>query len=94
MKKQLTQIRSKLDKIDLKILKLIKSRQLLVNKVIKTKPSKNKIIDKKRIAIILKTIRKKSKRIGVDTDVSKKIWSEMIKAFISYEFKYFNKFRK
>ena len=40
MKKQLTQIRSKLDKIDLKILKLIKSRQLLVNKVIKTKPSK------------------------------------------------------
>jgi len=94
MNKQLTQIRIKLDKIDLKILKLIKSRQLLVNQVIKTKKSKNKIIDKKRIRQILIKIKKNSKRIGVNTVVAEKIWKQMINAFIAYEYKYFKKYRK
>ena len=55
-------IRKKLDKLDLNMLSLIKSRSLLVNKILDQKKFKNQIIDKKRIRVILKKIYKESKK--------------------------------
>ena len=52
-------IRKKLDKLDNKFLSLIKKRTLLVNDVLKIKKYKNQIVDKKRIDIILRNIKKK-----------------------------------
>ena len=59
--KNLNKIRYKLDKLDIKLLSLIKKRTILVDKVLRTKKYKSQIIDKKRINKILKNIRKKSK---------------------------------
>ena len=47
-KKKLENIRSKLDKLDSKLLSLIKYRTNLVNEVLKLKEFKSEIIDKKR----------------------------------------------
>ena len=58
--KKITIIRAKLDKLDNKFLDLIKKRTLLVNEVLKVKKYKNQIIDKKRINVILKKIKKSS----------------------------------
>ena len=63
-----------------------KSKSLLKNKKFK-----KEIVDKKRISIILKNISKKSKKLKIDPEITKKIWKAMIKAFIDYEFKNFNK---
>ena len=60
--KNIIQIRKELDKLDNKFLNLIKKRTLLVNKVLKNKKFKNEIIDRQRIRIILRTIKKKSKK--------------------------------
>lgn len=60
--KNLIKIRKNLDQLDNKFLDLIKKRTMLVNKVIKTKKYKSEIIDKKRISIILRTIKAKSKK--------------------------------
>ncbi len=57
-KKKLNLIRKKLDKLDNKLINLIKIRKKLVDEVIKQKEFKNEIIDKKRIKIILKRIKK------------------------------------
>ena len=46
---KLEKIRKKLDKLDDKLLFLIKKRILLVNEVLLTKEFKKQIIDKKRI---------------------------------------------
>ena len=51
-------IRKKLDKLDNAFLKLIKKRSLLVNEVLKNKKFKKDVIDKKRISVILKNIKK------------------------------------
>ena len=51
----------------------------------------NQIIDKKRIELILKRIKRKSLAKGIDTKVSQKIWISMIRAFIDYEFRNFGK---
>ena len=59
-KKKLNQIRKKLDKLDDKLINLIKIRKNLVDEVIKQKQLKKEIIDKKRIKIILNRIKKKS----------------------------------
>jgi len=80
-------IRIKLDKIDVKLLRIIKERCVLVDQVVKLKKTKKEIIDKKRINFILKRIKKKSIKAKIDPMITTSIWKEMIKAFIRYEYK-------
>ena len=89
--KNIIKIRKKLDKLDEKLLDVIKKRILLVNEVLKNKQFKNQIIDRKRIREIHKTIRRKSIRKKIDTSLTKKIWKSMIQGFINYEYKNFKK---
>ena len=90
-KKNILKIRNKLDKLDNSLLKIIKKRTLLVDKVIRNKKFKKDIVDKKRIKIILKNIRKKSIIKKIDPKITNKIWKSMIKAYIEYEHKNFKK---
>ena len=84
-RKQLKILRNKLDILDNSFIKLLKKRSRLVDKVLKLKKYRNQIIDKKRINIILKNIKKKSINNNIDPKISKKIWKNMISAFIDYE---------
>ena len=89
--KQIIKIRKRLDKLDNSLLSLIKKRSLLVDLVIKNKKFKKDIVDNKRIAVILKNIKKKSLNKKIDPLITKKIWKSMIRAFIDYEHRNFNK---
>ena len=88
---KLNKIRSKLDKLDNSLIKLIKKRTYLVNQVLKLKDKKKEIIDNKRIKIILKNIRKKSIANKIDPKITYRIWKNMIWAYINYEKKNFKK---
>ena len=88
---KIIKIREKLDKLDNKLLKIIKLRMNLVNQVLKQKNFKKQIVDKKRIRIILKTIRKKSIKDNIDPKITEKIWRSMINSFIDYEYRNFKK---
>ena len=57
-KKKLNILRIKLDKLDNKLIDIIKIRTNLVKEVVKLKKYKNEIVDKKRISLILKKIKK------------------------------------
>ena len=89
--KQIIKIRKRLDKLDNSLLSLIKKRSLLVDLVIKNKKFKKDIVDNKRIVVILKNIKKKSLNKKIDPLITKKIWKSMIRAFIDYEHRNFNK---
>tara|TARA_X000001036_G_C20298010_1_gene651159 strand:- start:2 stop:283 length:282 start_codon:yes stop_codon:yes gene_type:complete len=88
---KINRIRKKLDYLDNQLLKLIKQRTHLVDQVLKTKKFKNEIIDKKRITQILKKIKLKSRKLKIDPEITSRIWSNMIRAYINYEFKNFKK---
>ena len=90
-KKKLNIQRKKLDKLDNKLLSLIKIRTEIINKVISLKSSKKEIIDKKRISFILKKIKKESLRKKIDPRITYKIWKSMIWSYIEYERKNFKK---
>ena len=90
-KKKLNVVRKKLDKLDLKLLELIKLRTSLVNEVIKLKQFKKDIVDIKRISVILKKIKKLSLRKGIDPRITNRIWKNMIWSYIEYEKKKFKK---
>ena len=90
-KKKLEIIRSKLDKLDNKLLSLIKYRTNLVKEVLKLKEFKKEIIDTKRIKFILKKIQEKSKKLNIDPKITNRIWKNMIWSFINYEKKIFKK---
>ena len=89
--KNIISIRKKLDKLDNKLLNIIKERTKLVDLVLKNKKYKKDIVDKKRISVILQNIYKKSKNKNLDPKITKRIWISMIKAFIDYEFRNFKK---
>ena len=89
--KKINIIRKKLDKLDLKMLSIIKKRSSLVNKILEQKQFKNQIVDNKRIRLILSKIKKESKKKRIDPRITNTFWKSMIKAFINYEFRNFKK---
>ena len=90
-KKKLNLIRIKLDKLDNKILSLIKNRSYLVTEVLKLKEFKSEIVDKTRINFILNKIKKKSKKLNIDTKITNRIWKNMIWSYIDFERRNFKK---
>ena len=90
-KKKLNKIRSELDKLDNSLIKIIKKRTVLVKKVLALKERKNQIVDQKRINLILKNIKKKSLKNNIDPKISKRIWKNMIWAYIDFERRNFKK---
>ena len=93
-KKKLLILRKKLDAIDNKLLNLLKIRANHVKRVLSLKEFKKEIIDKKRINLILKNVRSKSIKKGIDPKISNRIWKNMIYAFVEFEYRNFNKRNK
>jgi len=93
-KKKLLILRKKLDKVDDRLLSILKIRSNYVKEVLSLKEFKKEIIDRKRIKLILKNIRRKSIKKDIDTKISYRIWKNMIYAFIDYEFRNFKKRKK
>ena len=90
-RKKLNKIRSDLDKLDNLFIKLIKKRTNLVKKVLLLKEKRTQIVDKKRIKIILRNIRKKSIINKIDPKITHRIWKNMIWSYIDYEKRNFKK---
>ena len=84
-KKKLIIIRTKLDKLDNSLIKIIKKRTNLVKKVLELKETKKQIVDNIRIKKILSNVRKKSIRNNIDPKITKRIWINMIRAYIDFE---------
>ena len=90
-KKKLNLIRIKLDKLDNKLLTLIKYRTDLVKEVLKLKYYKKEIVDQKRINFILNKIKGKSKKLKIDPKITYRIWKNMIWSYIDFEKRNFKK---
>ena len=76
---------------DNSLIKIIKKRTTLVKKVLAVKEYKKEIVDKKRINKILKSIKDKSIKNKIDTKITRRIWINMIYAYIDYEKRNFKK---
>jgi len=90
-KKRLNIQRRKLDKLDNELLSIIKIRTEIIKKVISLKNNKKEIVDKKRIASILRKIKKESIKRKIDPIITSKIWKNMIWSYIDFERKRFKK---
>tara|TARA_Y100000590_G_scaffold461898_1_gene624580 strand:+ start:408 stop:695 length:288 start_codon:yes stop_codon:yes gene_type:complete len=90
-KKKLNLLRKKLDKLDYKLLNIIKVRSDLVKRVLSLKSHKKEIVDKKRINLILKKINKESIKRKIDPKITKRIWKNMIWSYIDFERRNFKK---
>jgi len=90
-KKRLNIARNKIDKLDNKIFYLIKKRTHVVKFMLSLKKNKNQIVDRKRINIILKNIKKKSLKNKIDLKITTRIWKSMIWSYIDYQRRNFKK---
>ena len=90
-KTKLNILRKKLDFVDNNLLKILKKRSNLVNKVLRLKKFKSEIVDKKRINYILKKIKKKSIQNKIDPKITNRIWKNMIWSYIDFERRNFKK---
>tara|TARA_Y100000590_G_scaffold244078_1_gene274333 strand:+ start:2016 stop:2309 length:294 start_codon:yes stop_codon:yes gene_type:complete len=92
--KNLDEVRKSIDNVDARLVKLIGEREFYVKEALKFKINKKQIIDKKRINIVLKRIKKLSKKNNVNSLIVERLWKLMIKNFIILENKLFKKPRK
>jgi len=90
-RKKLKILRKRLDNLDNSFIKLVKKRTEIVKKVLLLKEYKNQIVDKKRIKVILKNIKKKSINKKIDPKITNRIWKNMIWSYIDFEKKNFKK---
>ena len=90
-RKKLYLLRNKLDRLDDSLIKIIKKRTSIIKNVLKLKTSRKDIIDKKRISIILRSIKKKSIKNKIDIKLTQEIWKRMIFAYIDFEKRNFKK---
>ena len=90
-KNKLNKLRKSLDNIDKQLIEIIRKRTKVIDNVIKIKEFKKQIVDKKRINVILKRIKKLSVKNKVDPKVTNRIWKNMIWSYIDYERRNFKK---
>ena len=90
-KKRLNIARKKIDKLDNKIFYLIKRRTQIVKYMLSLKKFKKQIVDQKRINKILKNIKVKSIKNGIDPKITKRIWQSMIWSYVDFQRRNFKK---
>ena len=84
-KKKLNAARSKIDRVDNDLFKIIKKRTLIVNHMLSLKKNKKEIIDHKRINQILRKVKMKSRKNNIDPKLTTKIWKSMIWSYVDYQ---------
>ncbi|MBK47728.1 MAG: chorismate mutase [Pelagibacteraceae bacterium] len=89
--KNLNEVRKNIDNVDERLVKLIAERESYVREALRFKITKKQIIDRKRISIVLKRIKKLSKKYKVESVITQRIWKLMINNFIILENKLFKK---
>ena len=90
-KNKLSLARRRIDQLDQRIFILIKKRTQIVKYMLSLKKFKNEIVDKKRINQILKKIRDRSIRNGIDPKITKRIWKSMIWSYVDFQRRNFKK---
>ena len=89
--KKLKIARRKIDQLDTKIFNLIKKRTLIVKYMLSLKKYKKQIVDHRRINEILKNIKNRSIKKGVDTQITHRIWKSIIWSYIDFQKRKFKK---
>jgi len=90
-KKKLQIARNKIDQLDKEIFYLIKKRTTIVKYMLSLKGFKKQIIDHKRIKEILKKIKNKSIKNGIDPKITIRIWKSMIWSYVDFQRRNFRK---
>ena len=90
-KNKLKLARKKIDQLDHKIFNLIKKRTQIIRYMLSLKKFKNEIVDKKRNSEILKRIRNRSIKNGIDPKITKRIWQSMIWSYVDFQRRNFKK---
>ena len=90
-KNKLKLARKKIDQLDHKIFNLIKKRTQIIRYMLSLKKFKNEIVDKKRNSDILKKIRNKSIKNGIDPKITRRIWKAIIWSYVDFQLRNFKK---
>tara|TARA_B100001013_G_C24486590_1_gene393450 strand:+ start:457 stop:738 length:282 start_codon:yes stop_codon:yes gene_type:complete len=90
-RKKLRIARYKIDQLDQKIFNLIKKRTKIIKYMLSLKEFKKEIVDRRRINEILKKIKNKSNKNGIDAKITKRIWKSMIWSYVDFQRRNFKK---
>ena len=90
-RKKLIKARKNIDKVDNKIFNLLKKRTKIVDHMLSLKKQKSQIVDRKRINVILKNLKNRSIKDGIDPKITTRIWKSMIWSYVDYQRKNFKR---
>ncbi len=86
----INRIRKEIDNIDSEIVKLLSERSFLVTEAGKTKKTEMSVQDSKRVDQVIKRIKQKALKAGLDPVIAETIYRNIVECFINKEMKEFN----
>jgi len=86
----INEVRDSIDRIDDQIINLISKRKILVVEAVRLK-NRDQIIDQERIERIIKKLNVEAQKKNLPDGLVEKLWRTMIKEFIDYEERIFDK---
>ncbi len=86
----INEVRDSIDRIDEQIINLISKRKILVVEAVRLK-NRDQIIDQERIERIIKKLNVEAQKKNLPDGLVEKLWRTMIKEFIDYEERIFDK---
>ncbi|MEW6600733.1 MAG: chorismate mutase [Nitrospirota bacterium] len=87
---KIKKIRHEIDLIDTEIVKLLSRRSSLVSEASKNKKSIDAVRDPQRVETIIKSVRQKAVKTGLDPQIAETIYRNIIDCFIIQEIVEFN----
>ena len=83
-------IRSKIDSLDKKIVKMLAERQRLVEAAGKVKPSRDTVRDEARIQEVLDIVLTEARVHNLSVAIAEPVWRQLIESSISLEYSIFD----
>ncbi len=87
---EMAEIRSKIDLLDKKIVKILAERQRLVEAAGKVKPSRETVRDEARIQEVINLVIAEARANNLSIAIAEPVWRQLIESSISLEYSVFD----
>ena len=92
--RSLAEIRDQIDRIDRALMKLVAERSGFVRRAAQLKLRREDVFDPARVNAVIALAKREAKKLGLDPKAAEQAFRAMVKRFIAYEFREFDRRRR
>ena len=88
---EMAEIRTRIDILDKKLVRLLAERQQLIEAAGKVKPARQTVRDEARIEEVIQLVLAEAQAHNLSAEIAEPVWRQLIESSIAHEFSVFDK---